>query len=1169
MTEATSGQQAPEADEQPPARPPRVCSIIIPVHNKASLTRQCLNSLLGERDSLVQREIIVVDDGSSDLTPELLRAYDRQIAVVRNDTAIGFAGACNAGAAIATGDYIVFLNNDTIPQPLWLDRMVEYIEERPKCAMVGSKLLFPNDTIQHCGVVFGLDRYPHHIYAGFPADHPAAGVSRQMPAVTAACCLIRKDVWLEMGGFDRAFLNGWEDVDLCLRIGRAGYQIHYCAESVVYHFESTSRDLRSPRERENRQIFADRWRSLVRPDDFRYYYDDGLIEMIYPSRYPMQMTIDPRLGLLRVGDSERQTDHLLFERSRQAAILLRNNIVLNVRVNEAEMRAQAAEARAASAEARAGSGGATTSEDATPAGSVPVNTGGQQQILGRVESPPREPGLVTDQMMPIAGWALSMAGILGVETYVDGIRAGTIEYGEERADVSALYPGFPDSARPGFVGAIPTADLPSGEHDLEIRIIGRDGKLARIGTKFEVDSTAFQTGRVIMRCDRPSPNITIAPRERLSIAGWAIAPTGIAAVSATLDDLPLEGLSYGALRPDVARSYPFYPNVDHSGFVATFPLDKYEPGEHALRIEAVAGDGKVGTIVIPFVLEVGAPDIGEVPHLTDKYPVWLEKNEPSGESLEALAATVTASTVLPSIDLIAPVTGGSPDQFQPFIDALIDQVYTNWRLLLPVSPEAGPELIEWAQGLIGVHPRIGVSVVNGATTFAQLANIGLTAVKADWIGIVHPDIRMHPWALAEIALDLHQHPDTDIIYTDEDKIDPLTGQRWDPFFKPDWSPELHLAKDYLGPAVLYRNTVLGRIGKLADDLPGAECYDLALRATETTRRVSHLARPAVSRPAKIGEPVPAHPEEGVSAAEALRRAMERRRVDATVEPGNQHGLWRVRHAIEGTPGVTIVMPSGGKMQFLRPCMDDLINRTTYPNLHILILDNSSGGEVASLVDELLPVFPNLTRVPVELQPFNFSALINKALPHITTEYSLLLNDDITVITPDWIESMLEYAQQPEIGVVGAKLLYPDGTIQHAGVTLGPYNGTGHAFKFFRGDNPGYFGLPDAVCNYLGVTFACALMKTSLLKTLGGLDEENLPIAFNDVDFCLRAFEAGYRNVYTPHAALVHHESVTKKVIAKPSEIGRLRTRWGRFIDHDPYYNPNLTRKGEDGGLRMD
>ncbi|MFM9105947.1 MAG: glycosyltransferase family 2 protein, partial [Chloroflexota bacterium] len=303
--------------------------------------------------------------------------------------------------------------------------------------------------------------------------------------------------------------------------------------------------------------------------------------------------------------------------------------------------------------------------------------------------------------------------------------------------------------------------------------------------------------------------------------------------------------------------------------------------------------------------------------------------------------------------------------------------------------------------------------------------------------------------------------------------------------------------------------------------------------------------------------------------DALRRAMERRRLPATVEPGNQPGLWRVRHAIEGNPGVTIVMPSGGKMQFLRPCMDDLINRTTYPNLHILILDNSTGGEVASLVDELLPAFPNLVRVPVDLQPFNFSALINKAIPHIRTEYALLLNDDITVITPGWIEAMLEYAQLPEIGVVGAKLLYPDGTIQHAGVTLGPYDGTGHAFKFFRGDAPGYFGLPDAVCNYLGVTFACALMKTDLLRTLGGLDEDNLPIAFNDVDFCLRAYEAGYRNVYTPHAALVHHESVTKKVIAKPSEIGRLRNRWGRFIERDPYYNRNLTRKGEDGGLRMD
>ncbi|HET7092558.1 MAG TPA: glycosyltransferase, partial [Thermomicrobiales bacterium] len=317
---------------------------------------------------------------------------------------------------------------------------------------------------------------------------------------------------------------------------------------------------------------------------------------------------------------------------------------------------------------------------------------------------------------------------------------------------------------------------------------------------------------------------------------------------------------------------------------------------------------------------------------------------------------------------------------------------------------------------------------------------------------------------------------------------------------------------------------------------------------------------------------PEPPELDAAAVAAQRAALEsaiaRRGIDATVEAGISPGRWRVRYGLAATPGVTIVMPSGGKMQYLRPCLDDLIDRTTYPNLHILVLDNSDSFEVAALCDELALRFPRLRREPVELTPFNFSALINRALPFVETPYVILLNDDITVVTPDWVEAMLEHAQRPEVGIVGPKLLYPDGTLQHVGVVLGPFDGTVHAFKQFPGDTKGWFGLPNVIRNYSAVTFACAMMRTSLFQEVGGLDEENLPIAFNDVDFCLRVIEAGYRVVYTPHAVLYHHESVTKKAITNPSEVARLRSRWGHVIAHDPYYSPNLTRLGEDCSLNF-
>jgi GT2 family glycosyltransferase len=313
----------------------------------------------------------------------------------------------------------------------------------------------------------------------------------------------------------------------------------------------------------------------------------------------------------------------------------------------------------------------------------------------------------------------------------------------------------------------------------------------------------------------------------------------------------------------------------------------------------------------------------------------------------------------------------------------------------------------------------------------------------------------------------------------------------------------------------------------------------------------------------------AKPKANHAARRAVEAALERRQIRGKVEPGVFAGRWRVRYDIQDTPGVTIVLPTGGRLEYLGPCLKHLLENTSYPNLTVLVIDNSEGTAVANFCRPLQERHPNLKYREFRLRPFNYPAINNYAVRFVETPYVVLLNDDITVVTSDWIETMLSHAQRPEVGIVGAKLLFPDGTLQHAGVTLGVYDNSGHAFKYLPNNRPGYFWLPHVTRNTSAVTFACVMMRRSVYDEVGGLDDVNLRVAFNDVDMCLKVRERGYWIVYTPDAVLYHYESVTKKVLVEPGEVDHMRRKWSKVIKHDPFYNPNLTRKAEDYSLNLE
>jgi GT2 family glycosyltransferase len=496
-----------DAGPRPQPLLPATCSVIIPVHNKASLTRQCLDTMLTQTEPVIKREIIVVDDGSSDATPRLLASYGDRITVITNAPGRGFAGACNAGAAAAAGEYLIFLNNDTVPEDGWLAALAAYAQAHPAAGIIGAKLLYPDDSIQHAGVAIGYDRYPRHIYVGFPSTHPAVNKSRQFQAVTAACLLIRRTLWEELGGFDTGYRNGWEDVDLCLRARVAGAEVHYCHESVIYHLESVSRDVRAPDERANRERYEARWKETIVPDDLQYYIEDDLMSFSYQARYPIRMTVSPRLITWADSDSFRESDRLLAERARQVTILLKNNIVLNIRVHEAELRALEAERRLRDAQQRlreAGLEPATgTNGAASPAPkSMPAN------IIGSVEQPGVQPAPVTGPTLPVSGWAHSPFGIASVDAYFDGELAGALTYGLPRPDVAAVHPGYPDAEQGGFAGEISLAGLAAGEHVLMVRIHDKHHRFADATTRFQIEPPAHDGS--VAACDRPAA----APEQR-------------------------------------------------------------------------------------------------------------------------------------------------------------------------------------------------------------------------------------------------------------------------------------------------------------------------------------------------------------------------------------------------------------------------------------------------------------------------------------------------------------------------------------------------------------------------------------------------------------------------------------------------------------------------------
>jgi GT2 family glycosyltransferase len=534
--------------------------------------------------------------------------------------------------------------------------------------------------------------------------------------------------------------------------------------------------------------------------------------------------------------------------------------------------------------------------------------------------------------------------------------------------------------------------------------------------------------------------------------------------------------------------------------------------------------------------------------LEHQYQEWLKRHALTPERQRALENECAALAYKPLVSIVTPVYNTPERWLREAIDSVRAQIYPHWQLCLAddasTAAHVGRVLSEYADP----DERIQIVTLSDNSGISGASNAALAAATGEFVAMLDHDDELQPDALFEVVKLLNQQPDLDIIYTDEDKKS-RDGSRISPFFKPDWSPNLLLSCNYVAHFLTYRRSLLDKTGGFRSEFNGSQDYDLILRASEQTSRIAHIPLPLyswrmISGSAAASEQ--AKPYAYEAAARALVEALRRRGLPGRVEATEVPGIYQSRPELQEKPLVSVIIPTRDKAGLLRRCLTALRSHTKYPASEIIVVDSAPEEP---LPDDLKAAITTL--VPCEGEGFNFSRAINLGANHARGVYLLLLNDDTEAMAEGWLEAMLEQAQRAEVGIVGARLLGRNGEPQHEGIVLGVW-GLPAANLPFR-----HWGLGDCLRDCSAVTAACLMTRRDVFLQLGGFDE-GMRLGWNDVDYCLRARQAGFAVVYTPAAVLRHNEGSTRGATPHPDDDAFFRRRWGN--PEDPFYNSNFDRE---------
>jgi len=566
--------------------------------------------------------------------------------------------------------------------------------------------------------------------------------------------------------------------------------------------------------------------------------------------------------------------------------------------------------------------------------------------------------------------------------------------------------------------------------------------------------------------------------------------------------------------------------------------------------------------------------------IKNDYELWMIRNEPLEIELKQLSKEIRNFKYRPKISIIMPTWNTDQKWLKKAIESVINQIYPNWELCIADGSSTNPEVKKVLEEYSEKDQRIKIKFLPENLGIAGNSNEALKLATGEFIGLLDHDDELAPFALYEVCKLLNKDSDLDFIYSDEDKID-KNNKRKDPFFKPDYVPDMFLSCNYICHFSIIRKSIIDKIGGFRKGYDGSQDYDIFLRVLECTDKIAHIPKilyhwrmietsAASSNAAK--------PYAYIAAKKSLTDAMNRRgiKIDGVYD-GIWTGSYRIKYNIENNPRVSIIIPNKDNMQVLQKCINSILEKTKYNNYQVIVVENSSSTNSIFEYYNEIEKHPKI-QVLYYKKPFNYSAISNYAVSMVDSEFILFLNNDTEVMSSEWLSAMVEHIQRKEVGVVGAKLLYPNNKIQHAGLILGTMGippVVGHAFRNLPDHTINYFGMVDVVRNYSAVTGACMLTKKSLFEEVGGFDEKNLPIAFNDVDYCLKLRKKNFLIVYTPYAVLYHYESVSRgyeDTIEKKQRLFReadyMRKKWGEILDNDPYYNPNLTKEKEDFSIQI-